>query len=1292
MCFFSVFWLIFSHGYGIIVSKGHLPTVLTKEKAMGKGIYTYYKERLIEIGGNNKCLYLKNIVRKSAYDLGKIFEGRDDKISEFIDFLWSGGKHPLTVISNKEKKSILRNLDVSDRSLKLKKSIESGEAVDEATAKKIERMRRDDESRALENEIVKIKEIKREVEEIEKETGRYELYIGFPFVFGCIPQGSAKTLIKAPLLLFPVKIDVIDESTVEICMNKTEKVRINPALVFAYAQAKKMNVDQIELEFDDISGFRNIKDIIKYLAAAHIHIDYPQSSNLHRYSNFKDPDSKYELSVRYAAVLARLPISNSIYNDYTLLEKKNLTNDAVSELLRFAQKKRKLKNKKNKKKKAAQPTVKNSYIVKMLDYAQSEVVKRVDKTGNMVIYGPPGTGKSQTIVNIITDAMCKHKRVLVVSQKKAALDVVYNRLGVLNSKAMYINDESKEKQSFYDRCLCAHQNNQIERLADVEKLESEFNSLESRINVEVKNLETIFKVLNDERSFGLSLSKMYSSSYNLSKASTEYNIYMKLLEHKELMSLNYKQMSEALFAIRSMDLASMYYNFMQDKEKNPLIDYLLPDLDIRTLSEVKGELEEIQKSRKGLFTISKYPYYRHVLTFYAKMKKKRNVKRIVSLENKLQYRFKIFRGKSKRSTFEQFINTYDAIEEFAKEYNCLHRVLTYDGYLAVIDNILRGNTAYIKLVYEALNNYISIRDINKLFSSLDVNKVNILNFAYTICKNYQNYLEIINKLLEIRIYHEIIGLEEECQDDLAKIVDFSNITSKIYKLKEQQLSVAYKLCAGKNSKEYDELYESSPNNKDYLYQISKKSKFWPIRKTMEIYSEFILTLFPCWLLSPENVSNLLPLTRNLFDIVIFDEASQVFIESTIPTIYRGKSIVVAGDDKQLRPSATFMKRYLGADPETIEDYSVQAALEVDSLLDLAVSRYDSANLTYHYRSRHQELIDFSNNAFYGGNLRVSPNISKNRTDRPIERYKVKGKWIDRKNPEEAKKIVEILHHIFKTRKHDETIGIITFNSDQQACIADAIDKTAAKDSDFRSYILRETHRVENGEDTSLFVKNLENVQGDERDIIIFSIGYAENESGKLYTSFGSLSQEGGENRLNVAITRAKSKIIIVTSIEPEDLKVDNTKNAGPKLLQKYLMYTRAVSKGDDEEAKVVLSELRPPEQKPEAMFTDVATVEVQMKERLEKHGYKVDTGLGNENNRISLAIYDPDTDKYLVGIELDTDAFRGSSSCLERDVYKPRFLEARGWTLVRVWCRDWWLYPTKVIKHITYLAEKNKKK
>jgi hypothetical protein len=429
----------------------------------------------------------------------------------------------------------------------------------------------------------------------------------------------------------------------------------------------------------------------------------------------------------------------------------------------------------------------------------------------------------------------------------------------------------------------------------------------------------------------------------------------------------------------------------------------------------------------------------------------------------------------------------------------------------------------------------------------------------------------------------------------------------------------------------------------------------------------------------------------MFDLVIFDEASQVFIESTVPAIYRGKNIVVAGDSKQLRPSATFMKRYMGADPDAQEDYSVQAALEVESLLDLAIARYDSANLTYHYRSRHSELIDFSNSAFYSGGLRVAPNVSGNRKNKAIERYKVPGKWIGRKNTAEAEKVVALLRNILATRKENESVGIITFNSDQQTCIQDAIDRLARADKEFRGAVAAERMRFDNGEDTSLFIKNLENVQGDERDIIIFSIGYAPNELGRVYTNFGALSSEGGENRLNVAITRAKSKIIVVTSIEPEELRVEGSKNLGPKLLRQYLTYVRAVSEGDDKSAESILVELDPSEKKSANAITDMVGVEFQIKERLEKLGYTVHVGLGNKNNRITLAVYDPELDKYLVGVELDRDAYESSDSSMERDVYKPRFLEARGWTLLRVWCRDWWISPTKVIKTITNMADRNKK-
>ena len=1257
---------------------------------MGKGIYTYYKERLIEIGGNSKCLYLKNVVRKGAYDVGRLFEGRDKKVAELVDFLWSAPKYPLTLISQNEYAEIAEVLGLPERSKRIPDIGGITASESERTMDRFNRQRSADTAKIVENEIAKINELKREIEEIEKETGRYELYIGYPFVFGSVNRGGTKTLIKAPLMLFPVKIEMVDENTVELRHNESEKIQINRALVYAYAQSKKLDVEGLELEFDDLTAFKSVKAICDYLGEAKIKIDCTNSKNVYNYGKFKEPENKSELSVRYAAVLARFPISNSIYNDYTLLEKKHLTNDAINELLQFGRKRPVASRKRIKTYRIKKSELRTSYNVKMLDYAQSEVVRKVDEMGNMVIYGPPGTGKSQTIVNIITDAICKKKRVLVVSQKKAALDVVYSRLGILNEKAMYITDEAKEKRAFYERCFAAHQKDEVESLIDVSALQAQYNELQARVDAEVQTLDDIYHVLNDKREFGLSLSEMYSSSYMPAKNSADYSIYLRMIENGPIMSLPYKELSEALFAIRANNLAEMYYAFAQAKEKNPLIDNMLPDVDIRTLGEVKGTLEDIARARRPFFNIAKYPYYRQVLAYYTDIGNAENLDAIVKLATRLEHPGFFGKSKAERTIREKMVETVNAIDEHISDYNCLNLVMTRDGYLAVIDNVLRGNTSYIKLVFEAIDSYIEQRDMNRLISTLDKNTLAILGFAYATAKSYQHYLDIIEKMLVLRIYHEVIRCEDLYKNDLAKTVDFINITTRIYKLKEEQLTVAYKLCSGKNSCEYRELYENAKNGKDFLYQISKEQKHWPIRRTMEVYGEFILSLFPCWLLSPENVSNLLPLTKNLFDVVIFDEASQVFIESTIPTIYRGKNIVVAGDAKQLRPSATFMKRYLGADPESIDDYSVQAALEVESLLDLAVARYQSANLTYHYRSRSQELIDFSNSAFYSSGLQIAPNISGNKDNPPIERFLVPGKWVERTNPVEAERIVELLKDISRKRKNNESIGIITFNSDQQGCIADAIDREARRDTEFRAFIGGERCRMDNGEDTSLFIKNLENVQGDERDIIIFSIGYAPNDQGRLYTNFGSLSAEGGENRLNVAITRAKSKIYVVTSIEPEELKVDTSKHLGPKLLKEYLDYVRAVSEGDAKHARAILDGLDPSEKKADSLMTGVAEVEEQIKERLEKLGYEVETRLGNRNNRISLAIYDRALDVYLVGVELDKDAFASSDSCLERDVYKPRFLEARGWSVLRVWCRDWWLSPARVIKNITGIAEKNR--
>ncbi len=1241
---------------------------------MGKSIYTRYKERLIEIGGKSKCLYLSRLTKNSSYDLCRLLEGRKQKCDDFLHFLFSEKETSFPLVEKKDYEVLYLTSLLSDE---IKRKNVIGE--EQPTRKKVKAS----QDKPLDAEISALKTIKREMEDIEKETGRYELYIGYPFVYGSFSQNGKKTPIKAPLLLFPVRLEFGADGTVDILHYDSQKIRINPALIYAYGQARRLSFDSLELEFDDFSDFRNVSDVLRYLASFHIAIRPFSSPELQPFSRFKDSDST-SLFLHSTAVLGRFPIANSIYTDYSELEKRKLTNEAIDELLTpraFKAKQLRIKRMRIVRKKAAQIHM-PSYAVRAMDFAQSQVVKKANESGNIVIFGPPGTGKSQTIVNIITDALVKNKRVLVVSQKKAALDVVFNRLGDLKSKAMYIGDESKDKAQFYKRAAEAH-NAAMAQSVQTDWIQKEYRELESKIENECQSLKEIETIMNERRPFGISLSEMYRASAIIAKGTSEYAVYQRLLTYPEILSLGYKELKDALFVIGSNDLAKSYYNFMTDKENNPVINFLRPNLDIPTLGDVIGQLNALQKSRKGYFNTSKYPYYRQVLAFYNDIDEVKKVKAVAKLTSKMAGK-----GVSCEDVLTAFAETKNAMAKYLTEYECLNRILTPDGYLTVIDNILRGNTSYVKFVLEALDNYLALENFVKLLDSLGENELSILNFAYAESRNYKNFLEILDQILPLCIYHVLLQYEEEYRERFATTVNFGNISRRISDMQARQLVLNAKLVESANILAYQKLFSESKDSQDYLHQISKQQKFWPIRQTMETYGHYLLTLFPCFLLSPENVSSVLPLVKNLFDIVIFDEASQVFIENTIPTIYRGKNVVVAGDEKQLRPSATFVRRYLGTD-EDVRDVSMQAALEVDSLLDLAVSRYDRASLTYHYRSRYAELIAFSNRAFYNSDLQIAPNISKNHDTPPILFNKVDGQWLDRKNVKEATAVVNEVKNILQSRQNGESVGVITFNAEQQATIAELLEKEAQKDPAFRRLFTAEMHRSENGEDISLFVKNLENVQGDERDIIIFSVGYAKNEDGKVYSNFGSLSAEGGENRLNVAVTRAKSRVIVYTSIDPEELKVENAKFRGPKLLKKYLSYARAVSHGDEKSVKTILDGLS--EEKAPTPVSSAYAPEVYLKNQLEKLGYCVDLCLGDKNNRLSLAVYDKDLDRYLIGVELDSDAFSASSSVLERDVSKPRFMESRGWRVIRIWSRDVWASPKRVIRSIVQAAEQTKK-
>lgn len=1249
-----------------------------------KSIYTYYKERLIEISGKNRSLYLKSFTNKNGYDIGRILENNSDMAAEFLEALWNGKTTPFSIVG-KNTRDIIAKFGVPETK-------NNKEITDEKELLKYERQKKEAAKRAVQQEVQNLRSLKREIEEIEKETGRYELYCCYPFVYGSVRDYT----FKAPLLMFSAVIDIIDDNTATIALKHGENVQINKAFILACAESQHLNIEDMELEFDVLKNrFPTLQRLLEYLRSFGIKISNPPRKNVFSFNRYPEPTPKDHLEIKHLCLLARCSLANSIYNDYSALEKKHLANDSINELLNT----KKVKPHVNK--------CSELYLINNVDYAQEQVVKKVNESGNMVIYGPPGTGKSQTIVNVIADSICKNKKVLVVSQKKAALDVVFNRLGTLNSKAMFLTDAEKEKHFFFERCLARHNSLTLPTYKK-EELISRFNEINRELEAETDKLNTISRCLTSVTPFGISLQEMYYNSYKLSKRSSEYFIYQQMLKDKKLMSLDYNELKNAASILNEKNKAELYYNFVENKKTNPFIDHLKEDITVNVLADAQLKLTELVKNRQGLFDTAKYKYSRQILTYYSEAKSNTDLKPLIKMVAKFRYpkadkflktsyiAFPLYpfaknnMSKKEREISEEFKKTTNAIDEYTADYEFLKNILSDDGYLMAIDGILNGNSSFLKLLLEAVKNYIQLRDINATLANLtDAQKIT-LNFAYKISGSYTKYREVLEKIIPIRLYHEIIRYEESAKNELSVMVDFENIRARIVNLKNEKIDISKKLAEQSFNDEYEKLFETRPDNKDYLYQISKKQNYWTIRKMMEVYGDYLLNLFPCWLLSPENVSNILPLTRNLFDVVLFDEASQVFIENTLPTIYRGNRIVVAGDAKQLRPTTTFMKRYMGGNIDEDMDYSTQAALEVESLLDLAVARFNSANITYHYRSKNEELIDFSNKAFYSGTLKISPNVSKNIRQKPLERILVDGKWLNRRNTEEAKRVVELTKRILKTRKNNETIGIITFNTEQKNCIDDLFDKACFADEEFRTAFIKESNRIENGEDVSIFVKNLENVQGDERDIIIFSIGYAVNEYGKIVANFGPLSNEGGENRLNVAVTRAKQKIYVITSIEPEELKVDNSKFAGPKLFRTYLTYARAVSNGNSEEVKTILESLSSSSSLSNEYSHGLLPIEAQIQEKLQKAGYVTELNLGNSDSKISVAVYDKKKDRYLLGIETDRTVIESSPNVLERDIFRNLFLESKGWKIYRVWSRDWWHNPTQVINNIIKEIESQK--
>ncbi len=432
-------------------------------------------------------------------------------------------------------------------------------------------------------------------------------------------------------------------------------------------------------------------------------------------------------------------------------------------------------------------------------------------------------------------------------------------------------------------------------------------------------------------------------------------------------------------------------------------------------------------------------------------------------------------------------------------------------------------------------------------------------------------------------------------------------------------------------------------------ECEKRARQKPVRTLLEQIPTLVPVLKPCFLMSPLSVAQYLPADNASFDLIVFDEASQIPVWDAIGVIARGKQLIVVGDPKQMPPTNFFQKSENEYDDGVSEDTE-----DLESILDeCIVAGVHSTHLNWHYRSRHESLIAFSNHHYYDDRLYTFP-AARNTEKLGIRFEFVPDGIYDRKstrtNRKEAEALIKyIFDRLERTNGNYRSIGVVTFSQAQKDLIEDLMEKERSKHPSLESYF-SET------QEEPLFVKNLENVQGDERDVILFSIGYAPDANGKFSMNFGPLNRQGGERRLNVAITRAKEQVVVFSSIHANQIELSRTNAVGAAHLKYFLDYA---------EKKVNIYSGVNSENSIDGLQNEIADF-------LTGKDYMVEHNVGCSGFRIDLAVRHPERpEEFLLGIECDNAAYAAQNTTRDRDNLRHQVLKGLGWHIYRAWCVDW---------------------
>ncbi|WP_102346023.1 AAA domain-containing protein [Bacillus sp. Marseille-P3661] len=1153
----------------------------------------------------------------------------------------------------------------------------------------------------------KLTDLSRNIKAIEEETGIHDFYLGFPFLTGTLSDG---TFFQAPLFLYPIRLEKNNVHTQKWILKLDEgEPQINRTLFLAFKKLNNLTftedffeqAGEIATQFDYDSWLNLLKSI-----EMNVYFSQQSITKLKEYKKEEIPGVA-NLTLIENAVIGNFPQGgSSLVKDYEALielsEGSNLS--LAGELIEPSDQDFNMEhNPENLHMKLTDQEDGEILNLLQTDGSQEEILKEARYKRGLVVHGPPGTGKSQVIVNLITDALKQDKNVLVVCQKRAALDVIYQRvdsIGLSNHIAL-VHDEKHDRKNLYAKVASVLDQNQIV----YPQAEQHLASTSKKLSAQEELLNSIANALYEYQEFGFRLYDLYGKAIpveettqiidlndvlsdlnkdTLDEVSEKVYTYAEwyerfgdddypLKERKSFENLNMKNKLEAIELIENLlekaRNAADYMNSLNHENITPAYTWLIEN----KLDKVYPDLDDTNKrTLQGLR-----------LWWWSSFSGKSIIEELIDGEK--------FRGTNSPEWLKikkSLVLMYDLGKETKQMATEIEKLKTY------IDD-----TKVETLKSRISEGDIPITDLDKILEYMhrDFEELNQMDRYWHDCselvkkvirklqgKDNQSNLALPDYWVDLfrnSAYVHWIDQTEKKYPQVQKVSsnEFSRIRESFANLIEEKRQVATQYLLHSLTKKVAATQTTNPKSiRELKHQVGKKRRIWSLRKLVnEFANEGLVDIMPVWLVSPEIVSSIFPLKDGLFDLVIFDEASQCTVESGIPAVYRAKQLIVAGDEKQLPPFSMFQSSYVNDDDDE-EQYDIDESV---SLLNLAKRRFPEKLLQWHYRSKYEELINFSNHAFYNGHVQIAPNVVPFKSPPAVKWKKVEGLWINQSNEIEAIKVVNTLKDIL-INQPNKTIGIITFNAKQQTKILDLIEKTTSEDEEFNAVY---NQMMSKDLDERIFVKNIENVQGDERDIILFSIGYAKNEEGKVYNRFGMLNQKGGENRLNVAVTRAKEGIIVVSSLEPEELNVANTSQLGPKLLKSYLKYVRAVSNAQIEQINAVIQEIN------ENVNTHVreqglhfdSPFEEQVYKQLRNLDYDVTTQVGLSGYRIDLAIVHPtDSSRYILGIECDGAMYHSSANAKERDVYRQRFLESRGWVIERIWSRNWWRNPAAEIERI----------